>query len=78
MNLYPSKCGGDNNVTTSFSGVTGWLEYVEPADDGFSPVHIYISAETAVRLMRLIHPTYPSDQIALDDFIAVNWAVYHQ
>lgn len=46
MNLYPSECGDDNNVTTSFSGVTGWLD--------------------------------PLDQIALDDFISVHWAVHHQ
>lgn len=56
----------------------GWLDYIEPGPEpDYDPYHIYISAEIAIRWMYLIHPTYPDAQIALDDFIAVHWAVFH-
>lgn len=56
-----------------------FLEYIEP-DEQDNPKIIRISVEEAIKKSKLVAEyadyTYESDEEALQDFIAVNWAYW--
>jgi hypothetical protein len=57
-----------------------FLEYIEP-DEQDNPKTIRVSVEEAIKKSKLVAAeyadyTYESDEEALQDFIAVNWAYW--
>lgn len=62
------------------TGTKRWLEWVTLAGVGSDPLFERVSEETAIKMQKKAAlasgHTYASDQEALYDFIAVNWAVY--
>lgn len=67
-----------------FGGLRGDLimsthvEYVEPGEDGITPVTVRITKDEAIRIAKDIAKAhdheYDNDQDALTDFLVVHWA----
>ena len=52
-----------------------WIEWVDPFDkEGKYPVVMRMSAKDVAAYQRELEPRYTSDEQAIDDFMAVNWA----
>lgn len=50
-----------------------WIEWVEPYGPNSEPVYMRVSVKTAVSYQRMKY-LYDTDDEALADFMAVNWA----
>jgi hypothetical protein len=55
-----------------------WVEWVEPYSDGNEAVYMRMRVEDVIACQRRREPRYTSDEQALDDFVATQWAVYVQ
>lgn len=54
-----------------------WIEWAESFGPASEPVYMRASRTTVIAHQRAIHPYPPTpygDDLALEDFIAVNWA----
>lgn len=55
-----------------------WIEWVEPFNPDGDPVYMRVEKHVAIKQQRLAaekkNHIYASDEQALSDFIAVNWA----
>lgn len=51
-----------------------YVEWVDPLDQSSVPVIMRAKVSDIITFQRKREPRYTSDQQALDDFIAVNWA----